>query len=254
MMEAAVRWQMTDDRGTMNGLRARLRQLAGGLALLCLAGTRDARAQQRSELADLPLIEAAAPTQGRTFAIFLSGDGGWAGIDKAVSAALQKRGIGVVGINSPKYFWRSRTPEGTAEDVSRIIREYARAWRADSVVLIGYSRGAGVVPFAANHLDLDVRGRLRLIALLGAEHTAGFKFHVTDLFRGARKDEPPVLPEIRKLASIALVCFYGADERDTVCPELTAPRHVAVRLGGGHHFDGNYAAIGDRIADELRKP
>jgi type IV secretory pathway VirJ component len=233
--------------------RARtLRALVSCLALI--ASPFAVRAQRPSVLADLPLIEAAAPTQGRTFAIFLSGDGGWASIDKNVSAALQRRGIGVVGINSLKYFWRTRTAEGTAEDFSRIIREYARAWRAESVVFIGYSRGAGVVPFVANRLDLDVRDRLRLIVLLGAEHTAGFRFRVSDLWGGARKGEPPVMPEVRKLAAVALVCFYGVEETDTLCPELTASRHVAVKLGGGHHFDGNYAAIGSRIADELRKP
>ena len=228
-------------------------------SLLCfgalLFGTRlNAQASRHSELADLPLIEAPSATQGQTFAVFLSGDGGWASIDKGVSAALQQRGIGVVGINSLRYFWRTRTAEGTAEDVSRIIREYLRAWRADSVVLIGFSRGASVMPFAANHLDLDVRGRLRLIALLGAEHTASFKFHVTDFWSGARKEDAPVLPEIRKLESVTLLCFYGADEADSPCPGLDAPRHLVVRLGGGHHFDGDYSAIGERIAGELRKP
>ena len=246
---------MAEGRGQMVERGLSWRRLRCGLWLLpLLFAPLGARAQRRSEVADLPLIASPAPAPGRTLAIFFSGDGGWASIDKAVTAALQRRGVGVIGVNSLKYFWRTRTPEGTAEDLSRIIREYLRAWRADSVVVVGFSRGAGVVPFAVNRLDLDVRGRVRLVALIGAEHTAGFRFHVSDLWGRARKDEPAVLPEIRRLAPVALVCFYGADETDTLCPELTAPRHVAVKLGGGHHFDGNYGAIGDRIADELRKP
>ena len=224
------------------------------IGLLLVAAPLRGQAPQRRGVADLPLIEAPSPTQGHTFAVFVSGDGGWAAIDKGLSAGLQRHGIGVVGLNALRYFWRRRTPEGTAEDVSRIIREYSRTWHADSVVVIGFSLGAGVVPFAVNRLDLDVRQRVRLVALLGAERAATFKFHVTDWWSGAGKDDPPVMPEIRKLEAVPIICFYGADERDTVCPELTAPAHVAVKMPGGHHFDGDYSAIGERIAAALVRP
>ena len=51
-----------------------------------------------SGLTDLPLVE--VPVDGGAdprFAILLSGDGGWAGLDKDVAAALAARGIPVVG-------------------------------------------------------------------------------------------------------------------------------------------------------------
>ena len=236
--------------------------LANGVSFFALAfatigATIAAPAQQPAappaNVADLPLIEAPSPMQGRTFAVFLSGDGGWAPLDKAVAAALRKRGVGVVGIHSARYFWQTRTPDGTAGDLARIVRHYRAAWRADSVVVIGYSRGAGVVPFMVNRASADVRARIALVALIGAEHTAGFKFHISDLWERARKGEPPVMPEIEKLGALRVVCFYGAEEPDTLCPELQGAERVSVKLGGGHHFDGNYSAIGDRIAEELRR-
>ncbi len=219
-------------------------------ALVLLAG----RAAAQSGLQDLPLVQVVAAQPGRTFAVFFSGDGGWASIDKSVATALQQHGVSVVGINSVKYFWRARTPDAAAADLARVIRHYASAWSADSVVLVGYSRGAGVLPFLVNRLPADLRARVRLVALLGAEHTAGFTFHLTDVFTsGAGKDAQPVMPEIQKLGGIPLLCFYGEEERDTLCPEL-APPSIVVKLPGGHHFDRNYAALGERIYDQLRTP
>ena len=209
---------------------------------------------QSNDLKDLPITEVVAKQPTRTFAVFLSGDGGWASIDKAISAALQQHGVSVVGVSSIKYFWRTRTPEGGAADIARIIAHYRAAWNADSVILIGFSRGASVMPFFLNRLPEHERAHVKLMALIGAEHAAGFKFHPLDLFSSSsRKDEPPALPEIEKLSGVPVICFYGEKEDDTLCPELKPP-HLAIKLGGGHHFDGNYGAIGERIWEQLKNP
>ena len=57
-----------------------------------------------ASLADLPLVEVRAATAGPTFAVLLSGDGGWAGLDKKVAAALAEKGIDVVGVDSLALF------------------------------------------------------------------------------------------------------------------------------------------------------
>src|ERR1700733_1304650 len=69
-------------------------------------------------LGDLPIIEVpaqpaaeqstAAPAD--VFAIIMSGDGGWAGLDQDIAAALSARGIPVVGLDSLRYYWTARTP------------------------------------------------------------------------------------------------------------------------------------------------
>jgi len=80
-------------------------------------------------LADLPLVAVPAtasptPDTRDLFAILVTGDGGWAGLDQEVSAALAARGIPVVGVNSLKYFWRARTPEAASADLERSARKY----------------------------------------------------------------------------------------------------------------------------------
>ncbi len=206
---------------------------------------------QETDLKDLPITEVVSKQPTRTFAVFLSGDGGWASIDKAIAGALQKHGVSVVGLSSLKYFWRARTPEGGATDLERIIKHYRIAWNADSVIVIGYSRGASVLPFFVNRLPADERARVQLMALVGAERAASFKFHPLDIFSSSSgKDDPPSLPEIQRLQGVTVICFYGEKETDTLCPDLQPP-HIAIKLGGGHHFDGNYAAIGERIWEQV---
>ncbi len=232
----------------------RLRPACFLLALRIVLGPGVAAAQsaaQSAELKDLPVVEVLAPRPSRVFAVLFSGDGGWATMDRAIAGALQWHGVSVVGINAMKYLWHTRTPEGVGADLDRIVRHYLDAWKADSVVVIGFSRGAGIVPFMLNRMGGDQRSRVRLVALLGAEHTVGFTFHFTELLTsGSKRNQLSVMPEIEKLGATPLVCFYGADEVDTLCPELKPP-HRVVKLSGGHHFDRDYAALGERIYDEL---
>jgi type IV secretory pathway VirJ component len=44
-----------------------------------------------------------------------------------------------------------------------------------------------------------------------------------------------------------VLCIYGEDESDSLCPKLDATRFIVAKVKGGHHFDGNYAALAQRI-------
>lgn len=204
-----------------------------------------------AQLADLPLVELPAVGSGERFAVLLSGDGGWAGIDKGIAEALVQRGVPVAGFDSLRYFWSPRTPEGLAGDLDRVIRYYAARWKRKDVILIGYSQGADVLPFAFNRLPARTRSSVRLTALLGLGQKASFEFHVSNWI-GPSGDKP-IAPEATKLAAFRTLCIYGQDERDSLCPQL-APGHVqAVPLAGGHHFGGGYGALAARILDAVPK-
>jgi type IV secretory pathway VirJ component len=89
------------------------------------------------ELKDLPLIEVLPKGPSRdVMAVILSGDGGWAGIDRELGNTLANHGVPVVGLNSLQYFWTGRTPNGAAKDLERILQHYLSAWHKERTILI----------------------------------------------------------------------------------------------------------------------
>jgi type IV secretory pathway VirJ component len=222
-------------------------------------GGDESAAPVAESVADLPLVEvpaaagiATAGDPGDALAVILSGDGGWTSLDREVGEALAADGIPVVGWSSLQYYWHARTPEGAAADLARLLRHYLAAWHKERAFLIGYSLGADVLPFLVNRLPADLAARVSLVALIGASHTATFEFHVAEWLGGGGKDLPRTLPEAEKIRAPRVLCFYGAEEADTICPELEGPGVRVVSLAGGHHFGGDFQGIARRILAELR--
>ncbi|MFC7520733.1 virulence factor [Xanthomonas populi] len=205
-------------------------------------------------LEDLPVVEVAANRDGDgdddTFAIFVSGDGGWAGLDEEVADALAAQGIPVVGLDSLRYFWTERTPEGFATDLDRIARFYAQRWQRRRVVLIGFSQGADVLPAAINKLPAQTKQNLRMIVLLSVGKLADYEFHVSN-WLGSDDDGLPIAPEVQRLPAGTTVCIYGQDDQDALCPSLPAQAAKQVALPGDHHFKGDYATLAKVIMEQL---
>ncbi|VVD83131.1 putative type iv secretory pathway virj component-related protein [Pandoraea communis] len=218
-----------------------------------VAGT----ARPPAAVADLPVIE--VPATGKpaanmadTFAILLSGDGGWAGLDRDVAGALSAHGIPVVGIDSLRYFWSARTPASGALDIDRLMRFYQTRWNKKRVILIGYSQGADVLPFMVNRLPPVARERVGLLVLMGLGQKADFEFRMTNWVMSSQNGLP-IRPEVERLPDGMAMCVYGADENDSNCPGLDPKRVQVVKMPGGHHFDGNYTGLADVILQGVGK-
>jgi type IV secretory pathway VirJ component len=204
-------------------------------------------------LSDLPVVEVPAQSvaeqpaaQSDVFAIIMSGDGGWAGLDQDVAAALSAKGIPVVGLDSLRYYWTARTPDGLAADTDRLIRYYAAHFGKQRVLLIGYSQGADVLPFAVNRLPAATRARVALAAVMGMSEHALFEFHLTSWVADSDSG-PATLPEVNRITGTPVLCIYGVDESDSLCPKLDPGKFKIVQLKGGHHFDGDYANLARQI-------
>jgi len=180
------------------------------------------------EVRDLPLVEvpatatASASADEDVFAVLLTGDGGWAGLDQDVAAALAARGVPVVGKRS-------------------------------HVLLVGYSFGADVLPFLYTRLPPDVRAQVSTVSLLGLSDSASFEFHVSDWIPGSADDGRPTKAEIARMTGATVLCLYGKDEADSPCPSLDSPGVKSVALSGGHHFDGDYGALAQAILAHSRR-
>ncbi len=140
--------------------------------------------ERAPDIGDLPLQEVHASGQSDEFALLLTGDGGWAGLDQELAARLAAGGVPTVGLNSLKYFWTERTPEVTARDVARVLRHYFAAWSKQRVLLIGYSFGADVLPFVVNRLPPELRERVASVSLLGIDSNASFEVRIADWVGG----------------------------------------------------------------------
>ena len=216
-----------------------------------IENTHTAPSAKPADLNNLPLIEVPVEHPGKIFAVIISGDGGWASIDKSLAEALASDGIPTVGLDSLHYFWTKRTPDEAGRDLQAILNHYFAIWHMEKVLLIGYSRGADVLPFMVSRLPEKLTARTALIALLGAEHGVNFEFRVADWLPGSMKNAPyKVKPELEKLAGSRLLCVYGEDEPAPLCPDLDPKQVRLLRMPGGHHFGGDYKTLADHILRE----
>ena len=207
----------------------------------------------RVDIADLSLVERPVTGAGDRFAVMVTGDGGWMRIDNRIADRLRQGGVPVVGFLS-RYFGTRRTPEETACAMERVIRHYSIQWRRSQVILIGYSRGADVLPFMASRLPADQREKLSLIALLGLEPFIDFEYHPPWTLKAYFSHPPqyPVGPEVEKLRGLNVLCVFGEKESDSLCPGLDPGAFTLLREPDGHHFGGRYEEIGAAILRQAK--
>ncbi len=219
----------------------------------------DARVEScdSAALAALPLIERPATSDtGQVLVVLLTGDGGWASADEGVSRALLTHGAAVVGMNMRSYLSRSRSPDEFAHDVTCIAESYMARWHRPWLMLLGYSRGADLAPFAASRLSPELRRRITTLTLVSPGQWAGFRFHLIDLVRDVhRGDDLPVAPELEKLKDLNILCIAGRRDSGALCPGLTAGNNLQViTLDGGHRITGGYDAMAEWLVGGLRPP
>lgn len=210
------------------------------------------------ELEELPLVlyglEDSRTDVGRRFAVFYSGDGGWAHLTSHLAGALQAEGVPVVGIDCMRYFWGGKTAAQTGHDLGRIVDHFSRVWDCDEVALIGYSMGADVLPGAIGFLDNPLRERIRQVSLIGMSQEADYKFRFSGWLGFAphpHKGAELLLPLIKKLSPIPVFSVCGEKEDGSLCQTLEPAVSEKLILPGGHHYGGEYTQLTEAILKRL---
>lgn len=203
---------------------------------------------------ELPLIEVPAssstvtPSNSKSLVVLLTGDGGWAEIDKSLAKILAEKGVPTVALDSLSYFWKSRTPDETANDIEDTIVTYLKKWNKERVILIGYSFGADVLPFVANRLTEETRQKVAVVALLGMGKTAAFEFRLSSWMNADTHDSRlPIAPEISRMSWANAICIYGVEDTAANCLPNAELGVKAISMPGDHHFDERYEELVNHI-------
>lgn len=222
-------------------MTSRVRLLAAFAALALAVGTPLA-APARSH--EIPIASAKA---GDTLAVLYSGDGGWGALDQKVARHLADNGVPTIGFNALTYFSTRRSPDSAARDLADALRAYESQWGRKKVALIGYSFGADALPAILPRLPADLRAQVSHIVLIGAGPNGDLQFHPVSWLKLAARDSFPVRPAIAALKNVKITCVYGDRERADICPTLPDAEVAKIRLPGGHHFNGDYATLGEAV-------
>lgn len=200
-------------------------------------------------LVELPVAQASAAPM----VVFLSGDGGWAALDKGLSAQFQQHGMPVVGWSSLTYYWKKKDPQQVTADLVRVLADYQSRWGRQRWLLVGFSFGAEIVPFVINRLPDPYRKSLVGAVMLSPSTASDFEIHVSDMVTHDKAGSYPTQPEVNAIHSLPMLCMQGADDDSSVrlCPRLQQPNVTTVTLPGSHHFEDDYPVLFKAITSHL---
>lgn len=241
-LESATRWW----RPKVMKPRSRLIALSAAVAAIVAASAFTAAFARSTPPWKGPVVVSSAQA-GDTVAVLYSGDGGWGPLDQKVARRLADNGMPTLGVNSLAYFSTDRTADSIAADLARTLRAYEQQWGRRKVVLIGYSFGADALPAIIPKLPDDVRGQISRVVLIGTGPDGDLRFHPASWLNLAPRDSFPVAPAIAALKGVRITCVYGDKERRDICPDLPDDEVAKIRLPGGHHFNGDYATLGQAV-------
>jgi type IV secretory pathway VirJ component len=197
----------------------------------------------------IPIIESRAFGKNDYYVIFLTGNGGWRDLAQSVAHYLNSKGISVLAINAKKYFWSEKKPAQIACDLETLIDRYSTKWGPEKVVLLGYSMGAEVLPFAVNCLEDKYRHELTDLILIGPWQKATFKVNLLDYVMEVNKGAD-IYDELQKL-KMKRAYVICDDNKISICNKGLDNVIDHDLLEGGHHYGGDYSALSKMIGKRL---
>lgn len=175
--------------------------------------------------------------------VFFSGDMGFNfGMSGPIAAAVAAKGLPVVGISSPVVFASHRTRAQTEAIVIGAIRLALTHTGAGHIVLMGQSYGADILATTAPDLPPDLRARVLAIDLTVPGENVYFRADPSTLGYLGTPDAKPA-QGLRSVRWAPVICVYGRDEADSLCPSLSGAAARIVGLPGNHHLNHDRARV-----------
>jgi len=203
--------------------------------------------QSATRLTLMPLFEVPTTVPDDRMVVLYTGDNGWATFDKRLAADLSQAGVPVVGVSSLRYFLQPRTPGGASRDLTALIGHYRRVWKRNRVVLVGYSYGGDTLPLIAQDLGGDARSSIAAFILISPSAYGDLTFRGASLFDLRTADALPIAPALAKMKGVPLLCIRAERDPRAVCGDPGVGLDRTLKLPGGHHYEGQEAAVAGAI-------
>lgn len=198
---------------------------------------------------DLPAADA-GPTKPAL--VMLSGDlGNRIGMTPRISTRLNARGYAIVTVNSLTYFSPRRTPRETARLIETAMARAMKLGKTDHVVLIGQSFGADMLHAGLAQFSLAAGAPVRAVVLVVPGEDIIFRASPIE-FAGLETPDQRAYPTASRLRWVPVTCIRGADEADSLCPELQMPNVQRITLPGGHKLNSDDRALEAAILPAIR--
>jgi type IV secretory pathway VirJ component len=180
--------------------------------------------------------------------LFLSGDAGFnRGSGPEITARLAKAGYPVLGVDSLHFF---ATPRNAADDGALVTggaRALLRWTGAKRFVVVGESFGADMTPSGVERMPPALRRRLAGVVLLVPTRTINFHVSLAEWLGWSRPDADAATVA-RRIGPVPMLCIRGAQETQSLCPELAMPMVRQAVLPGNHYLDHDYDRTAALIA------
>lgn len=124
-------------------------------------------------------------------------------------------------------------------------------WGKTRIILTGYSFGADALPAIIPELPADLRSHIRGVVLVGVDKDGELEFRPGDWLNLSSASAYPITQALAELKGTPLLCVYGDHESDAACPTFSPNVIRSVRLPGGHHYNGDFAAISRAVLRAL---
>lgn len=185
------------------------------------------------------------------YALIISGDGLITSVAPALADRLAARGIGSATIKAISYFWRLRSPKAMARDLECQLRLRHSQYPGDRFLLIGYSFGAGTLPFAVNRLGDEWKNRIQAVVLLAPPDKADFRFYFRSWLNKSTQNAMPTAPEIKRLSEGTPVLYVRGEDDFTGPSDVLMPSQNLnmINLPGGHDFGKEYDVVTELILE-----
>jgi dienelactone hydrolase len=198
-----------------------------------------------------------APSSGSPV-IFYTGEWGFRPLQRELSSFLASKGRVVFGIDAVNYFSSLIPPEGLAADFAQFrafANERASRPKDGSVILVGFSWGAEMIPYVSNRIGA---AGLKGAVLIAPDRKGAKQFRVAIVLKMASPpgEEFDVGEELSLMAPVPVVLIEGSLDKDSAAKALAerprGPHKYAPVVGGDRQFHEVRDSFLAVLADALR--